>query len=277
MSKPNNSSRVLLFALVICVVCSLILAGSSTLLMDAQQANIRLDIAKNIMICVGHSPEEFKGKKPEEILAVYRKEFVDLLIDQNNAEANPQIMREELAKLGYPSEELSAMEPADLLNAFNAKFKLLARRSGDPQSYRLSFKMVHIYQPEGTPKAYVVPIEGYGLWDKIKGFIALENDLQTVRGITFFDHKETPGLGARIEEDWFKQQFHGKKILDANGNLVSVTIVRGKVADLIQGEAAQNHVDGISGATLTGVGINKFLQANLAGYEPFFKSLRNRS
>ncbi|MCB9399249.1 MAG: NADH:ubiquinone reductase (Na(+)-transporting) subunit C [Acidobacteria bacterium] len=273
MSKPK-SSQVFIFAFIICLVCSVILAGASTLLQERQKANVRLDIVKNIMQSVGHKPEEFKGKKPNEIFAMYEKEFKDLLFDKNNQVADQHFMIEELVKLGYERHMLENEGPIELMNTFNSKVKLLAKRSNDPKSYDPGFKLVHIWQPNGTPEAYVIPIEGYGLWDIIKGYMALEPDLNTVKGITFFEHKETPGLGARIEEDWFKQQFIGKKILDDQGHLTSITVVRGKVAEQIQGDEAVHYVDGISGATLTGKGVNQFLRENLASYEPFFKTLR---
>jgi len=122
--------------------------------------------------------------------------------------------------------------------------------------------------------AYILPISGKGLWSTVYGYLALEQDGITIKGITFYKHGETPGLGGEIDKDWFKDSFKGKKIASPSGELVSVTIVKGKVIDRVPSEEAYHCVDGISGATLTGNGINQFLKADLLKYEPYLKQIR---
>ncbi len=111
-----------------------------------------------------------------------------------------------------------------------------------------------------NPEGYVLPVSGKGVWSTINGFIALELDKNTVKGISFYDHGETPGLGGEIEKDAFANRFRGKKIF-RDGELVSVTIAKGKLQ-----EESENAVDGISGASLTTGGINTFLRKNLTDY-----------
>jgi len=89
-----------------------------------------------------------------------------------------------------------------------------------------------------------VAFEGPGLWGGIKGFLALAPDMKTIRGITFYEQEETPGLGGEIAADWFREQFKGKKIVDEKGN-VGITIRRGGAKGGI------NEVDAITGATMT--------------------------
>ncbi|NOZ07282.1 MAG: NADH:ubiquinone reductase (Na(+)-transporting) subunit C [FCB group bacterium] len=136
--------------------------------------------------------------------------------------------------------------------------------TSDPQPLQ-----IFVYGPEDSPKGYVIPVSGKGLWSTIHGFLALQPDLNTVAGITFYEHGETPGLGGEIEKDWFTSQFKGKKIYDQSGRLVSIHIAKGKAL-----QPDDHTVDGISGATLTGNGVNKFLKSNLSDYENFFKSNR---
>ena len=93
-------------------------------------------------------------------------------------------------------------------------------------------------------------------------------------GITFYKHGETPGLGGEIEKDWFKNNFKGKKIYSPDGELVSITVVKGKVADLIAEDEAYHYVDGISGSTLTGNGLNNFLKQDLETYKPYFDKVK---
>ena len=131
---------------------------------------------------------------------------------------------------------------------------------------------VFVNQDGDDVMAYCIPIQGKGLWSTIKGYLALENDLNTVKGITFYSHGETPGLGGEVDKDWFKDGFIGKVILDDSGNLVSIHIVKGKLRG---GESDLEHkVDGISGSTLTTKGINNFIKATLERYEPYFTTVR---
>ena len=116
-----------------------------------------------------------------------------------------------------------------------------------------------------------MPVSGKGLWSTIYGYLALQTDLSTISGITFYKHGETPGLGGEIEKEWFTNNFKGKKIRDDNGVLTSVKVVKGKV---IAGNPKEIHeVDGISGATLTGRGVANFLKVELKKYEPFFAKI----
>lgn len=117
---------------------------------------------------------------------------------------------------------------------------------------------------------YVLPVRGKGLWGPIWGYLALQDDMNTVFG-AIFDHKgETPGLGAEINTEWFQSPFTGKKIFDESGKLVSITVVKGGARpDDIHG------VDAISGGTITSKGLERMLIDNLSVYESFIKNQNN--
>ncbi|OGR42551.1 MAG: NADH:ubiquinone oxidoreductase subunit C, partial [Desulfobacula sp. RIFOXYB2_FULL_45_6] len=83
---------------------------------------------------------------------------------------------------------------------------------------------LYFYQDKGQIKGYVLPINTRGLWGKIQGYLAFENDGQTVSGFSVFSHSETPGLGGEIESAWFRKNFKGKKILNSRNKFVSVGI-----------------------------------------------------
>ena len=104
------------------------------------------------------------------------------------------------------------------------------------------------------------------------GYFAIEPDASTAKGITFYKHKETPGLGAEVDKDWFKNNFIGKKFIDDSGNLVSIEVIKGFVSD--KDPNAKHKVDGISGATVTGNGLTTLLKADLQKYEPYFAKIR---
>jgi Na+-transporting NADH:ubiquinone oxidoreductase subunit C len=134
--------------------------------------------------------------------------------------------------------------------------------------------LLKVYQSlkDGKPSGYAIPVVGPGLWGPMYGYLALEPDLNTVKGITFYSHIETPGLGAEISADWFQNNFVGKKVLDESGKLVSIKVIKGKVEP---GMAAIEHkVDGISGATMTANGVTNLLIKDLNTYEPYFSKIR---
>ncbi|PIE03525.1 MAG: NADH:ubiquinone reductase (Na(+)-transporting) subunit C [Acidobacteria bacterium] len=278
VSKSKGTRYTFIFATFVCVVCSLVLAVSATVLQPLQRANIKLDVVQNILISVGHEKEELTTMTPDQVFELFAKEFETILIDKDNVRQTRDFMETELKKLKYEDNDLKTMTEGELVATFKAKLGLLANKAGKSKAdYDPGYKLVYAYNPDQTTtQAYVIPIEGYGLWDLIHGYLALNPDLNTVRGITFYQHKETPGLGALITEDWFVKQYKGKKILDPSGKLVSVEVSRGKAKDHHSGAELDHYVDGISGATLTGKGLNQFIKANLEIYEPYFVELRTK-
>jgi len=121
-------------------------------------------------------------------------------------------------------------------------------------------------------KFYIVPMRGVGLWDAIWGFVALKDDLKTVKGV-FFDHKgETPGLGANIKEPFFYQDFADEQIY--NGDQFKGIVVAKGNADPKNEDKNDNEVDAIAGATITGDGVTVMIKKDLAMYLPYFNTLK---
>jgi Na+-transporting NADH:ubiquinone oxidoreductase subunit C len=136
---------------------------------------------------------------------------------------------------------------------------------------------LYLYTRNGKTSAYIIPVDTRGLWGPIKAYLALKSDGATVAGFTVFKHQETPGLGGEIEKQWFQKNFVGKKIRDADGNLVSVQVAKGKVAEVVPAAERANYVDGISGATLTGKYLSAGLKSVLSDYEPVAVCLRKKN
>jgi Na+-transporting NADH:ubiquinone oxidoreductase subunit C len=135
---------------------------------------------------------------------------------------------------------------------------------------------------KGSPEEYVIPITGYGLWDRIVGYISILPDGETVRGIAWYDQKETPGLGGTISDPSWQKQFSGKKIFQPNAkgeitierSPIGIAVVKGTVKDVLgNSPKAVNAVDGMAGATLTGNGVTRAYKDNLELYRPFFEKL----
>ncbi|MFW5854937.1 MAG: FMN-binding protein [Thermodesulfobacteriota bacterium] len=128
---------------------------------------------------------------------------------------------------------------------------------------------------DGAIRAYIIPIESRGLWGKIKGYLALDDDGSTIQGFTVYQHNETPGLGGEIESDWFQEKFEGKRIVDKSGDFVSVSVAKGQVEETVPAEERRHWVDGISGATLTGKFLSGGIRETLRVYEPISIRFRN--
>ena len=128
---------------------------------------------------------------------------------------------------------------------------------------------LYIWTDDGAdePSKYAFPISGKGLWSTLYGYLALNADLETIAGISFYKHGETPGLGAEIEKNWFLVQFKGKRLYK-DGKPLDFTIAKPGTA---QGESS---VDGISGATLTGNGVEALLRKDAARYADYFNQIK---
>lgn len=131
---------------------------------------------------------------------------------------------------------------------------------------------LYLWKEDGQVKMYAFPVAGRGLWSLIRGYLALQADLDTIQGITFYEHGETPGLGAEIDQRWFQEQFEGKQIR-SNGELVRFRVVKGRVADQYP-QGNPHAVDGISGATMTARGVEDFMNEDIRRYNAYFETIR---
>ena len=123
---------------------------------------------------------------------------------------------------------------------------------------------------EKNANVMIIPISGKGLWSSLFGYFAIDaNNLSTVKGITFYAHGETPGLGAEISKQWFQSNFIGKEIYSGE-ELLSIKVTKAGLAD----KSNLYEVDGISGATITSRGVTELLKRDLQRYEPYF--IRNK-
>jgi len=232
----SENLRVLRFAAIVCFVCSVMVSAAAIGLRDRQQANLELDIQKNILKSVGLYEA---GATREQVVQTFQEHMTGLV-------------------LSTEGETVEGREPTDV----------------NPEEEP---GLLPLYQcrVDGVVTSYTFPIIGKGLWSTLYGYLALEADLNTVKGITFYKHGETPGLGGEIEKDWFQQNFVGKKILSESGDFESVAVVKGKAAEKYSDPAKLEHyVDGISGATITSKGVTEMVARTLKAYEPYFSKIR---
>jgi Na+-transporting NADH:ubiquinone oxidoreductase subunit C len=235
--NKNSTTYTFGFALLICVVCSFLLALVSEGLSNQKEMNIAMDIKKNILKSVDlRDPLDLKAG-----------------IDVINKTYNEKI--EELV-INAQGEIVPGKNPRDIRD--------------DEDLYPL-----YRYKENDSVRAYAFPIVGKGLWSTLYGYFSLEPDAKTVRGITFYQHGETPGLGAEIEQSWFQDNFKGKKVWDDQENkLRPVAVIKGKVDSMYSGRQKDFYVDGISGATMTSKGVTEMIAKELKKYEPYFSDVR---
>lgn len=174
-------------------------------------------------------------------------------VSRNEAEKafNQYIVKSLVIKNGREEEGINALK----VN--------LADEIKKPADQRLN--PLFIAEKDGK-RFFIIPLRGKGLWGPIWGYIALKDDINTVYGVTF-DHKsETPGLGAEINTAGFQKQFTNKKIMN-NNEFVSIEVRKGDASGEYQ-------VNGISGGTITSVGVDEMLRNNIANYIDFLKSYK---
>jgi len=140
-------------------------------------------------------------------------------------------------------------------------------------STREKYAKIYLVETDSGLEKVILPVKGYGLWSTMYGFISLGNDLNTVAGITFYEHGETPGLGGEIDNPKWKGLWQGKKVYGDEAN-VELTVIKGTVNDATP--QPEYKIDGLSGATLTSKGVDnlvKFWMGSM-GYAKFLSNLK---
>lgn len=237
----QSNTYIIVFSVVLTIILGLLLSGTSQVLGPLQQEAIALDKKKQILGAV-ISATEIEAMTPQQVNDFYANRISATVVDLSG-------------------KEISGIEAEKVEIAKDYK------RPADQRQYP-----VFMFHAEGNPEAvesYIFPLYGAGLWDAIWGYIALETDMNTIGGITLAHASETPGLGARITEGEVQSRYVGKKIFDESGALVAVQMQKGEGKDY---SADAHKVDGMSGATITGNGVNNMLKAYLGHYEAYIKS-----
>lgn len=234
----HSAAYTILFAGAVCIVCAVLVSTSAVSLSGRQQLNAQLDKQKNVLYAAGLAdPSEPLGrgeilKRFENIRAIVidlaSGEETDIdpaTFDQAKAAADPEAGRE---------------APAN-----RSAIKRIPRHA-----------LVYHVMRNGEAAMCVIPIEGYGLWSTLYGFLAVGRDGNTIRGLTFYQHGETPGLGGEVDNPKWKALWPGRLIYDQAGN-PAIRVVKGRAGNPRE---APHRVDGLSGATITGNGVSMMLE-----------------
>jgi len=235
MNRDSNK-HTYIFSVIMVLLVAFVLSFTSESLKELQNANVKKEKMQNILSSVG----------------------INVSRDES-----------ELLYKDYISNELSLKSDGSIdddVEAFDINLALEVKKDSDIQRYPLYIANVK------NEKFYVIPLRGSGLWAEIWGYIALKDDINTIKGVSF-DHKsETAGLGAEITEDWFINSFTDEKIKDSEGNFVGVYLTKSN-NDPGNKDKMDNEVDAISGATITGDGVSDMIIERIQNYIPYFKNI----
>mgnify|MGYP001335385065 CR=1 FL=1 len=238
------------FAAVVCFVCSIMISTANVGLRERQEVNKLLDKQKSVLQAAWlvQPGEKLDRARVEELFKNVRPRLLDLTTDTILDDGALATYDEAKSpKLPAPENNAGIMEVPEQVQIYEVL-------DGDKVLMR------------------VLPIVGKGLWGTMKGFLALDSDCNTIRGLTYYEQSETPGLGGEVNNPRWKALWKGRAAYDASGN-PAIEVIKGP-AD--PPEKAPHKVDGLSGATLTGRGVTNMLRFWLGenGYAPFLKSIR---
>jgi len=253
MSESRDSvANTIKVSLLVCLVCALVVSTAAVLLKPRQAENREQFRQFNIVRVAGL---DASGQDAASVFARVEQRHVELAT----------------------GEYVQMPEGYDPLQA--ARDPEQGRRlTEDPAGIRQLPRVGEVFilrDQAGRFERLVLPVHGYGLWSTMHGFLALERDLDTIAGIGFYEHAETPGLGGEIDNPRWQAGWVGKQLYSKTGEL-AIQVVKGTVPEGTP--EAQHKIDGLSGATLTTRGVQNLLRFWLGeqAYGPYLARLRER-
>jgi Na+-transporting NADH:ubiquinone oxidoreductase subunit C len=258
----DTVSRTLMVALVLSIVFSVVVSTAAVMLRPAQIQNQNLDIKTNILSAAGMLEPGSTAQDIEETFARFDVRLVDL--DKGDFVEPSAVGVQDPMKYDMYK---AASDPEMSTNIPSSEDKAgIKRRPNVAKVYTLS--------ENGELVRVVLPIHGYGLWSTLYGFVSLEGDLNTIEGLGFYAHAETPGLGGEVDNPRWKQQWVGKELYSDDPTEPQIRLVKGGVS--ADAKDKEHKIDALSGATLTSRGVEQLVNYWMGerGFAPFLKKLR---
>ena len=243
--KNFSNKYIFIYAAVLVAVVAVILSVVAMGLKNRQQENVRNEKMQTLLAAINVTTDRDGAE------ALYKQYFTRELTVGTNGEV---ISEYDIAG----DKMVKGEERAFVINLKDEQNK---EKTGAKGAFP-----VYLFQKEGKT-GYVIPTQGNGLWGPVYANIALDEDFNTVVGVTFSHDSETPGLGAEITTEKFQAPFIGKQILDESGKVVSIAVK--KHAD----PNGAHEVDAISGGTMTSNGVSAMLGDDLTRYQAFINNI----
>ncbi|HQV21949.1 MAG: Na(+)-translocating NADH-quinone reductase subunit C [Moraxellaceae bacterium] len=259
MSK-ESTGKTIVVAGVLSIVCSMALAAAVTLLKPIQSENKELDKQRKILAAAAVMADG-QGTKAE-VNQAFSK-FERYLVDLNTGEFKQITLDDKFDQrkdTKTPSKSMALDVSQDIAG--------LKRRANQADIYVLR-------DATGKVEKMILPISGYGLWSTLYGYLVVNQDANTIGGITFVEHAETPGLGGEVDNPKWKALWVNKQAYDSSGD-VQLKLVKGGV-DPSKPDAI-HHVDALSGATLTSNGVSNLVQFWMGdmGFKKFLAHVKEK-
>jgi Na+-transporting NADH:ubiquinone oxidoreductase subunit C len=253
----HSNGYTIVFAAIVCAICGAFVAVSAVSLKPLQDKNVVLDRQRNVLSVAGLiQPGE--SVSADELSALFEQFVKPRVIDLATGEDNATV------DAGTFNQAKAAKDPArsSVAPSNAAKVRRLPNQA-----------LVYEVIKDGKYQSLIIPIEGMGLWGTLYGYIALATDATTIRGITYYQHKETPGLGGEVDNPRWKGLWVGRKAFDGRGNL-KIAVKKGIAGPV---DTDPYSVDGLAGATLTSRGVTNMLRFWLGeqGFGPFIEKYRS--
>jgi Na+-transporting NADH:ubiquinone oxidoreductase subunit C len=252
--------NVLIVAVSVCLVCSIVVSSAAVLLKPMRLLNQELDRKQNILRAAGLLPARAKvdaeGRGIDELFAEFEVRAVDL----NTGEFVDGI-------------DVTSYDPIKASKQDETSTDLTSEQDIAVIGRRENISLVYLKTRDGMIDKVVIPVRGYGLWGTLLGYLALEGDLETIAGLGFYFHKETPGLGGEVDNPKWKMLWQNVRAFNDAGE-PAVKLV--KIRSAAGSEAARYEVDALSGATLTTRGVEnlvRFWTGDL-GFRSVLKNLK---
>lgn len=253
MSAKDTTQKTIIVATLLCVVCSVVVSAAAVLLKPLQVANKDQDRKSNILAAAGIKDS---SKSVDELFAQITTKYVDLETGKFTTDVPAKYDAKKAAKDPQLGQALT--KDVDIASI----------------KYQAKVMPVYLVEKEGGIEKVILPVHGYGLWSTLYGFLALEGDLNTVVGLGFYSHAETPGLGGEVDNPAWKALWPGKKVYAADSTEPKLGLIKGSVDP--SSPNAKHQIDGLSGATLTSIGVTNLVQFWMGqnGYAPFLANLK---
>jgi Na+-transporting NADH:ubiquinone oxidoreductase subunit C len=254
----ENAAKPFYSVLVLAFVCSALVAGAAVGLRPQQEANRVIDRKKHILYAANLFE---KDKSIEEMFSSIETRVIEL--------STGKFVPEETIRPDSYQQQKAALSDDNGRSL-----------SGDEDIAKLrrveKYSLVYLVKNGDKIEQFVLPVRGKGLWSTMYAYVALDGDLTSIRGVSFYEHGETPGLGGEIENSRWQDGWRGKKVYSDSGEL-ELQVVKGKAATKEPEMSYQ--IDGLSGATLTTNGVNSLMEFWFGdhGFKPFFTQLKKEN
>ena len=246
--------KTFLVAFLLCVVCSVLVCLAALVRIDREAYNKQLEIRKTVLAAAGYQEKIDAGGDINQLfLDNMELKIVDLDAGEYTDAVDPETY-----------DQRAALENPDLTVKIPAEADIAGIGS------RAKYAAVYVTKAGEV----ILPIRGAGMWGPMYGYIAIAADGTTVKGFTFYQHAETPGLGAEVDNPNWKKQWPGKQVFDGSGKVALKVVKKGKYDP--SAADASNTIDGIAGATVTGTKVHNIIRYWFGehGYAPFLNKLK---